>query len=78
MKKIFILGLMIAGLAACNDNGPVDLHSADSAVRAAADTIKASADTAARKIDSSIKAIADTASVRISAAEDSLKKKIKK
>ena len=63
--------------AACNNSSP-DVQTADSAVRAAADTIKASADTAVRKIDSGIKAIADTATVKIHAVEDSLKKKLKK
>jgi hypothetical protein len=73
MKKILALCLLAAALAACNNSNP-DVHAADSAVRAAADTIKASADTAIRKIDSGIRAIADTAKAKIHAAEDNLKK----
>jgi hypothetical protein len=77
MKKIFALCILASLMAACNNSNP-DVQRADSAVRAAADTIKASADTAVRKIDSGIKAIADTATVKIHAVEDGLKKKLKK
>ena len=76
MKKILTLGLWAAAIAACN-NGSPDTRSADSAVKAAADTIKASTDTIIRKMDSGIKAVADTATSKIRAAEDSLKKKVK-
>ena len=68
--------MLAALLAACNNSNP-DLQVADSAVKAAADTIKASADTAIRKIDSGIKAVADTATSKIHAAADDLKKKVK-
>ena len=78
MKKILTLCILAAGMAACNDSSQADVHTADSAVKAAADTIKVSADTAIRKIDSGIKAVADTAASKLSAAADSLKKKIKK
>jgi hypothetical protein len=77
MKKIITLGLWAAGMAACNNSSP-DIRSADSAMKAAADTIKASTDTVIRKMDSGIKAVADTATTKIRAAEDSLKKKVKK
>ena len=73
MKRFLIFCTMALAIAGCgNDNPPV--NAADSAVRAAADTIKASADTAIRKLDSGIRAVADTATRRIVGAEDSLKK----
>ncbi len=81
MKKIIVhcmaAAAMASSIAACNDRSQPDVHSADSAVKAAADTIKASGDTAIRKIDSGIRAVADTVTKKILTTADSLRKKIK-
>jgi PBP1b-binding outer membrane lipoprotein LpoB len=76
MKQLVALCMLTVLLASCNNSEP-DIHKADSAVKAAADTIKASVDTAVRKIDSGIRAMADTATSKIHAAGDDLKKKLK-
>lgn len=77
MIRLFALCMLTISLFACNNSNP-DVHAADSAVKAASDTIRASVDTAIHRIDSGIRAIADTATRKIVAAEDSLKKKLKK
>jgi hypothetical protein len=76
MKKLVSLFILSAVMVSCNSSNQ-DVHGADSAVRAAADTIRATADTAIRKIDSGIKAIADTATSKIKATEEKIKEKVK-
>jgi hypothetical protein len=77
MRRFLAIGIMALAIAACGNDNP-QVNAADSAVRAAADTIKASADTAIRKMDSGIRAVADTATKKIGRMEDTLKKRLKK
>jgi hypothetical protein len=77
MKKSFLLSIAVYLAAGCNNASESVASKVDSAVKLAADSVKASADTIVRKLDSSLHAAADSAKLRIKAASDSLRKAAK-